>query len=340
MITNRIIKLEQEANSLRFKFRVVFIILTILAIINIGFFLPGQLTSIQKQLTQNNVTTSTTNDQKTNLISKSDFQANINSFYGNTAISEIGYQLDLKKQSISTRNTTNCFTPTVPSIKNGCGFEIRPYAATIPLQGTKLLNIIFKAQIGQNDKIALDIKNSETGEITSSLGLIEGKFKELSLKLPGSLNQNEQILVRLWPQSGSEMTVDSIIIEYLDITKLQPIELKLSLEDTKKYVGKNVNIYRDKDKNGLFEKSTDLLWNCRDNFPGVKPAVIKEDGIIKLERDDECIKDNIPSTWKSDSGTNSLAPYYWIAVIKTDEDKNDTFAFQTIKGKEQYEINN
>jgi hypothetical protein len=340
MITNRILKLEQEANSLRSKFRIVFVILTILAFINIGFFLPGQLNSIQKQLTQNNVTTSTTTDPKISYISKSDFQANINSFYGNTAISEIGYQLDLKKQSLSTRNTSNCFASTIPAIKNGCGFEIRPYATTIPKQGTKLLNLIFKAQMGQNDKIALDIKNSETGEITSSLGIIEGKLKELSLKLSGSLAQNEQILVRLWPQSGSEITVDSIIIEYLDVTKLQPVELKLNPEDAKKYSGKNLNIYLDVDKDGFLDKSNDLLWDCRNNFPGIKPMIINQDGAIKLERNGECVKENIPNNWKSDSGNNSLAPYYWIAVIKIDELKNDTFAFQTEKGKEQYELKN
>jgi hypothetical protein len=340
MITNRILKLEQEANSLRLKFRIIFVILTLLAIINIGFFLPNQITSIQKQFTENKVTTSTTTDPIVNLISKSDFQASIDSFYGNTAISEIGYQLDIKKQSVSTKNTTNCFTPIVPPINNGCGFEIRPYATTIPTQGTKLLNLIFKAQIGQNDKIALDIKNSETGEITSSLGVIEGKFKELSSKIPNSLAQNEQILVRLWPQSGSEITVESVIIEYLDITKLQPVKLKLNPEDAKKYLGKSLNIYLDKDKNSIFEKSTDLLWECRNNFPGAKSMIIKEDGIIKLERDSECVNDNIPNAWKSDSGNNSLAPYYWLAVIKVDETKNDTFAFQISKDKEQYELKN
>jgi hypothetical protein len=338
MIKHRVSKLEKEANSLRNKFRLIMVILVVLMVINIGYFIPNQITSIQKQFTQNIVTTSTTSEPKTNIITNNYSQANINTFYDNSAISQIGFQLDLKKQSVSTKDAINCFTATVPSIANGCGFEIRPFASTIPAIGTRLINIVFKAAMGQDDKIVLDLKNSETGEIISNLGTIEGKFKELSLKLPNTLSQKEQILVRLWPRSGSEITINNISIEYLDIAKLKPVELKLTQEDVKKYVGKSLSVYLDVDKNAILEKSIDQQWICKGNFPGVKPLIIKEDGVIKLERDDECIKENIPSSWKFDLGLNALPLYHWLAVIKVDESKNDVLAFQTSNEKEQYEI--
>lgn len=340
MIEGRIHKLEKAAKSLRLKFRAVFVILLFLAIVNIGQLFSGQYNYIQKQLIDSTTEKSNTSDSKPKLITSGDYKTAINSFYNNTAISQIGYQLDLKANSISTKGTTNCFTPTPPPAKNGCGFEIRPYATSIPTQGVKLLNIIFKGKVDQNDKIILDIKNSETSEITSSLNTIEGRFKELSAKLPSNLKQNEQILVRLWPNSGSEITVEEIIFEYLDINKLQPIELKLTTEDVKKYLGKKMNIYLDIDKNGLFDKSVDLLWSCLEGFSGIKDISIRDNESIQLERDESCVKENVPSNWKNDSGSSALSPYHWLAVINIDEKTNKSFAFQVSKDNNTYNLNN
>jgi hypothetical protein len=337
MITGRIKKLEDEANSLRVKFRIVFVILSILAVANLGQILYTQFSSVKNQLTDNTISKSVITENKPKITSKGDYTASINSFYNNIAITGLGYQLELKKNSVSTKGTTNCYTPTPPPIANGCGFEIRPYAASIPIEGTRLLNIIFDAKIGQNDKIVVDLKDSNTGEITSNLGKIEGRFKELATRLPPNFKKNEQILIRLWPESGSEITVNEIFFEYLDINKLQTAELKLTPEDTKKYTGKKSEIYLDTDKNGSFDKNTDILWNCKDGFSGVKPTTIKEDGLIKLERDDSCIKDNLPSGWKTDGGYSTLNPYYWLLVIN-DDSSNKTYPFQVVKDKTNYDL--
>jgi hypothetical protein len=337
MITGRIKKLEDEANSLRFKFRIVFMILTILAIVNLGQIFYTQFTSVQKQLTDNTIAKSIITENKPKITSKGDYTASINSFYNNVAITGLGYQLELKKNSVSTKGTTNCYTPNPPPITNGCGFDIRPYAASIPIEGTRLLNIIFDAKIGQNDKIVVDLKDSNTGEILSNIGKIEGRFKELATQLPPTFKKNEQILIRLWPESGSEITVNEIFFEYLDINKLQTTELKLTSGDTNKYSGKKGEIYLDTDKNGLFDKSTDILWTCKNGFSGIKPTTIKEDGLIKLERDDTCIKDNLPSNWKTDGGSSTLNPYYWLLVIN-DDASNKVYPFQVVKDKTNYDL--
>lgn len=338
MITGRIKKLEDEAKSLRFKFQIVIVILIIIGIANITPFFTNQFSNFQKQLTDNSVTQNNVGDNKIKPVSNGDFQTGINSFFNNTAVSQIGFQLELKKNSISTKGTTNCNTPTPPPIKNGCSFEIRPFATSIPYEGSKLLNILFKGKIGSADKIALNLKDSESGEITANIGNIEGQFKELSQKLPTTFKKTEQILVNLWPQAGSELTVEEVIFEYINYNKLQPVELKLNSENAKKYSGKDVEIYLDVDKNSLLDKTSDTLVSCKENYPGIKPTTVKEDGTVKLERDDSCIKENLPPSWKTDSGSGALSPYYYLGVIKTENSKFVSFPIKVTKDKLNYEI--
>jgi hypothetical protein len=270
---------------------------------------------------------------------KKDYQVSISSFYNNTAISEVGFQIDLKKQSISTKNTKNCFTPTVPSIKNGCGFVVRPYAAGITPEGTYLHQILFKAKLRATDKIAVDIKDSEKNEITRSLGVIEGKSPVLGIKIPNTLKQNEQILVRLWPQTDGEVSIEEIFIENFTYAKLQPAKLSLPEVTAESSKGKKLNVYLDSDKNGKLDLNIDKLWNCADGFAGIKQVTIEDPKNITLSRDENCIEvSKWPESWRTDSAENAIQPYNWLAVVESENGKKESYPFEVTSDVKEYNL--
>lgn len=265
---------------------------------------------------------------------KKDYQLSINSFYNNSAISEVAFQLELKKQSVSTNGTTNCFTPDVPPLQNGCSFVVRPYAAGITRQGTILNRLIFSANMNSGDKFVIDIKDTDKNEITSNLGIIRGRDSIRSIDLPARLSAKEQVLVRFWPQRGSVMTVNEILVEYFNIEQLQPVTLNLP----KAYPGAVLKIYQDYDLNGVFDAEADRLWNCNRSFAGVLDTVLNSDTHIKLLRDDGCMTQDIPSKWISDKGVDALPPYKWIGVVFQNNKVVDNFPFELNKGENSIDL--
>jgi hypothetical protein len=334
MASKKFDNLEQQFKTLQFRFNLVVVVFAVLIVANLGIFayIKYDLQQTKSAPNESEVTQLTANTAQ-----KKNYTTSITSFYNNSSVSEVGYQLELKKQSISTKNTTNCFTPEVPPLKNGCGFVIRPYASGIQPVGSYLHNLIIKAKIGPGDKIAVDIKDSEKNEVTKSLGIIEAKQTELSTLLPSTLKQNEQILLRLWPEKGSEITVEEIYIESFDLNKLQETSLKLSPELVAKYQGKSANIYLDSDKNGKLDPSVDKKWDCVNGFPGVQPTKIEKD-TVALVRNDSCVTRGYPQAWKKDSGKLSLPTYHWLVTVDQPDNKLDIYSFETVDGVKEYEI--
>jgi hypothetical protein len=334
MVYKKLDNLEQQFKTLQFRFNIVVMIFVLLIFANLGIFgyikyslYQTKSTSNKSEITQLPIPNS----------EKKNYTTSITSFYNNSSVSEVGYQLELKKQSISTKNTTNCFTSEVPPVKNGCGFVLRPYASGIQPVGSYLHKLIIKGKIGPSDKIAIDIKDSEKNEITQPLGFIESKQTELSIILPSSLKQNEQILLRLWPEKGSEITLGEIYIESFDLNKIQETNLILPIDLVSKYQGKNVNIYLDSDKNGKLDPSVDKKWDCVNGFPGVQPVSVAE-STIKLVRNESCVTRGYPQEWKKDEGKLSLPTYHWLATVDQPENKFDVYPFETIYGVNKYEI--
>lgn len=337
MVVKKNTSLEDRVRGLQQSMRLTVIILSALVIANIGFFAFIQYSYINKETSDKSAEPKAKQLSQEPVVKKN-YQMIITSFFNNTAISEVGYQLELKRQSISSKNTTNCFTPSPPPLKNGCGFVVRPYASGIPNQGTYLLNMILQANIGNNDKIVVDIRDSERDQNISSLDDIEGKSKELFIPLPPTLNQNEQLLLRLWPQQGSEITITEIVLEYLELAKLQPVKLNFPQNLIPEYANKKVKIYMDKDKNGLFDDSIDVLWNCVVDFAGVKQSTIDSTGKVELTRDDSCVKKGAPTSWKTDKGLQALAPYQWLAVVEIDNSTSDIYPFEVVNGISEYDL--
>jgi hypothetical protein len=327
--------LQHEVQKLKHRFKILTLILVLFVVANVIFIIFLQYSDLRAR-------TNAQDSQPTQLAItppiKKDYNVSITSFYNNSAVSEVGYQLELKKQSISTRNTTNCYTDEAPPIINGCGFIVRPFASGIPTQGTYLHRMTFASQMGSSDQIAIDIRDNEKNEIVSSVGVIQGKDSTYSVKLPSNLKTNEQVLVRLWPKRGSEVTVTEVLIEYFDITKLQETKLVIADDLKTKYLGKKMSIYLDSDKNGLFDPEIDLLWKCIDGFPGVKPVIVDGKSPISLIRADECVQKNNPTSWKTDKGILSLPVYHWLAIVGLDDNKSDIYPFETSNGVTEYEL--
>lgn len=262
---------------------------------------------------------------------KKDYQVSITSFYNNAAVSEVAYQLELKRQSISTKGTSNCYTPEVPPLQNGCSFVIRPYAAGIASKKSQLLQLRIDGTMGSQDKVVFDLKNTDNNEIETNIGTIDGRFEEKSVVLPASLEPNQQLLVRLWPARGSEVTIREIIVESLSFDRLQPITLELPVT----YPSSQLTIYLDRNKNGQLDDK-DLLWNCVNGFPGVQSVGLTDSRTITLVRDDRCVKNSAPSTWATDKGMNVLAPYYWLAVVEGSNGNKTILPFEVTKDKNNF----
>lgn len=332
-------EIKKQVKTLRIGLALLGSLLVIAIVCNIilFIFISNNLNSNQKtQDTQTASNTANTKATTNNQLIK-DYQTITSTFYNDNSVSQIGYMLEIKKESLSTINTTNCFTPEVPPIENGCGFNFRPYATGISNVGTRLLSITFEAQMGNEDLIALDVINTEQNKIVSSLERIMGKDQIYSAKLPYSLAPNEQILVRLWPKRESSVTVSRIYVDYLDKKKLQNISLELSSELFSKVNNSTMNIYLDTNKNQKFDQDIDLLWICNEQFPGVQQNKISSQK-IQLKRDDSCLDRESREIYGADDYTLALGPYLWLAVFKTENNSTISSPFEIITTQDTYQL--
>jgi hypothetical protein len=327
--------LRQEIDSVKFKFKIVLILFVIILVGNGLFFYRLEERSNNTQNQASEVTSSVLSQSKD---FNKDYQNSITSFYNNNSVSEVGYQLELKKQSISTKNTTNCFTvDAAPSIQNGCGFVVRPYADVIKPTGTKLLKLVIKGEMGPNDKVQVDLKNSDKNELSTGIGTIEGKNAIKYIDLPASLQPNEQIQLRLWPQRGSSIIINELQFEYFNYDMLLPVTLKFSDSLVEQYKGRTGKIAIDTNKSGEYEPESDELWTCKDNFPGVKNFVL-ETNTIQLKRDDVCVVQNQPPKWSTDNGNSVLATYQYFVLIGDGVTENKAYPLQVNRERESYDI--
>lgn len=322
--------LVHQVKTLHRRFYIIAALFVALGLLNVAFLLNVQYRLWQPQ-----------NSRETSVaqldikpVIKKDYQVSLTSFYNNAAISEVAYQLELKKQSISTRGTTNCSTPEVPPVQNGCGFVIRPYAAGIPNKKSRLLKLQVVAQMGGQDKIAFDLKNTDSNEIETAVGTIEGRYQNRSIRLPDQLKANQQIFVRLWPAKGSEVTIKEIIVESLNYDQLQPVDLELP----QAYSQGRLQLYLDINNDKRLD-SNDVLWTCANGFPGVQDINLTGSAKISLVRDDSCIGGQLPEQWQNDNGKNALPPYNWLAVILDKDNQKTVFSFEVTKEKNTFVIN-
>lgn len=322
--------LEHQLQVLKRRFIIIAGLFVGLGMLNVAFLILVQFNQFKPQSAQQ----VGLNQLEIKPLIRKDYQTSIKTFYNNAAISEVAYQLELKRQSISTVGTTNCFTPEVPSPQNGCSFVVRPYASGIRNKASFLSKMVFNVQMGSQDKIAVDIRNTDKNEVEKSLGVIEGRSAVREIKLPAQLEANQQLYIRLWPVRGSNVTLNEILIDYLSSERFEAVELVLP----KAFPTKQATVYMDYNNNKAFDPLLDQIWNCTNGFAGVETVVLGNETSLKLKRTDSCMKSVVPTSWGTDGGASALPPYNWLLLLQDTANQTTVFPFEVERGKNSYQL--
>jgi hypothetical protein len=240
----------------------------------------------------------------------------ITNFTTNKGVIDIGYSLDVQKEIIKMKNTSNCKTPNIPPLQNGCNVTVLPSALGIPARGTIFKNIQFEGSIPKDSKIKMDIKDFEQGDLTQDLGSFGQEKIGKPLDIPANIGGTQGIYLRLWTLGG-EISITKIAIEYYNVDQLKPVSGKINpelLQDVKSFV-----VWEDKDQNRLWDPKIDVIWNCRPNFSGVLPLEVGANGNFVMQRDDICFTDVKPDKWYVDKGINVLPNGRWLLVSQEPE---------------------
>jgi hypothetical protein len=247
----------------------------------------------------------------------------VTDFNTNLGIVDVGSSLKVQKAEIDLRNVSNCSTPLVPPLQNGCGFSILPSALGIPNRGVLFKNIQFQGSLGDGGKIALDLKDYDKGELGNQIATIDKSTFDQKTILPQNIDSTSGIFVRLWSTGGNDIVINSILVEYDDVSNLRPVSGKISTDLAKENV--TATIYEDRDENKLLDPDIDQKWSCRPNFSGVAQIKFNADGNFTLQRDDDCFIDVKPDSWYTDEKKDVLPPGKWLMVI---DGKNLVFNFE------------
>ena len=237
----------------------------------------------------------------------------ITDFNTNIGIADAGHSLRIQKAQIDLRNPSNCSTPLVPPLENGCGFSILPSALGIPNRGVLYRNIQFEGSLGENGRLALDLKNYDRGALDKEIGTITKATFSKKTILPENIDSTTGIFVRFWSSGGANMVITKILVEYSDVGNLRPVSGKVS-PDLAKEDATGI-IYQDRDENKLFDPKVDKKWECQPNFSGVGQVKFNENGNFILERDDGCFVDVKPDSWYTYEKKNVLPPGKWLLII-------------------------
>ncbi len=253
----------------------------------------------------------------------------LDNFQNHSSLIEFGGKIEIGKNKIKTINHTNCKTPILPPIENGCYFVISPNNINIPDKGLIFKNIIFDAQLSGDSQIEIELKNYNSGKITSKIGTIKSTTVDKKLILPENISKSEGLFITLW-QKSSEIIINKIIFEYLSTDMLIPVSGKI--QNWKQDKNLLANIILDNNENKKYDLKIDQNWNCRNSFPGVKSIEIDIDGGFVIKRDDQCYIGYKPDSWFTDNNKNSLPPGMWLLHIP---DINTSYSFEIKNGETQ-----
>ena len=255
---------------------------------------------------------------KTNSVASSDNklkvvnQASVYIFENNPAIFDFGFKIDLKPDHIANLNDPNCQTPIVPPTVNGCGFALDLQKIGLPKNAVYFRYATIETDaMTSSQKIQIDLKDYQKGELTQNIGLIEGGASTHKIALPANIASSQSLYFRFWaPQNV--IKIKKITIEYFSTIDLKPVTINF---DTVFKEAKTGRIYLDTDSDGKFTQNIDKRWECTPTFPGVLPINLKDQASTKLIREDGCMTENKLESWASDAGLNSLPASKWLLVI-------------------------
>lgn len=256
-------------------------------------------------------------------------------FYVNQGVVDIGFNVQVDSNAISTRDHSNCKTPVPPPEKNGCGFTLIPSALGLPIKGVHYQKIYFELEADPSAKLKLDVKDFERGNLVDDLGLWSNESPEKFVLLPKRLETSEGIRVNFWTQDGG-ISIKKIKLEYTTIDSLLDVSLQIPESTYNKVPEGAIGlIYEDRDGDRFLSDTIDKPWVCKADFPGVKQVKFDVTRSARLLREDECFTDIIPDEWYTDGGYNSIPAGDWLLVFPNDD---ITLPFTVESSPQQQEI--
>ena len=257
----------------------------------------------------------------------------IYTFHNNSAILDYGFKVDIKPNTIANLDDPNCQTPVVPPTINGCGFALDLQKINLPAGGVLYRYITLETEAMSGDqKIQIDLKDYEKGEIIQNIGIVNAQPNSKKIFLPASIPSSQSLYFRFWTSKGV-VKIKKILIDYLSIQNLKPVEIRLESTLQGK---KTASIFQDLDEDGKYTANKDRIWECSSGFPGVAPIDLQNKKIIELVRDDSCMTEPKPESWKNDLGLAVLPPGKWLLVV---DDKNfTTFEVKPVETKQSFDL--
>jgi hypothetical protein len=292
-----------------FQYLIYFVVLLVIGL-QFGIFWFVQKSQPNFNFFQNQTESKTAGIEKQSLSREYETKS-INTFSGNDAIVDLGSNLTIKEKFIEVKKTTDCKTQVVPSPESGCGFSILTSSMGFNDPGVILRSIRFKADLNQEDKIDLAIKNFEKGTISQSIATISQADLTKKTPLPSVLSPVESLFIRFWG-ADKQVKIHEIILEYSSVDNLKVIEGDF---DSGKVANQKAFIYADEDENEQLSKAIDTEWRCQLGFPGVQPIEIDNESKFKILRDDSCYIGPKPLNWNEDNQIHSLPAGKWLMVM-------------------------
>jgi hypothetical protein len=260
-------------------------------------------------------------------------QASLFSFQNNPAIFDYGFKIDLQPNSISNVDDPNCQTPIVPPTVNGCGFALDIQKLDLPSNGIFLKYLTLETDAMSSDqKIQVDLKDYEKGEIAQNIGTISTQPNSKKIFLPANIPSGQSLYFRFWTSKGA-VKINKILLDYFSFEDLKQIQIKPEVPIKDK---KTASVFQDIDEDGKYTATKDKLWGCSSTFPGVVPVDLQNKDVIDLIRDDSCMTEAKPESWKKDSGQASLPPGKWLLVV--DNSDFSSFEVKDSDGKQSFNL--
>lgn len=255
----------------------------------------------------------------------------IQTFTNNSGLVDIGWVLSLEKKQISSGSTQNCKVDTNVLIQNGCYFGVLPYSLGIPKKGVYFKSIKVEGDLKQDSTIFVDLKSYDKGDEFTKIAEIKAYNLNTEIVLPPTIPLDQGLYFRLFAKDN-EIKISKIRISYYSVENLKTVNLKTTEGRLNDYAAGS--LYADINGNQTFEAESDIEWNCKPNFPGVKLVKSTDSTSINLIRDDTCFSEVLPDTWKDDVEKKlALPPGGWF--LSTEDGKNKMYFEVNQTEKEQ-----
>jgi hypothetical protein len=250
---------------------------------------------------------------------KNPIEKSLDDFTSTGSITQTGFQIRVRKNLLSTDNHGNCKTPNLPPENNGCYFSLLPYSIGLTQKTSLVTSLRLDGKIGSSSEIQISPIDNDNNLIQDKQKIVVKK-SDFGKDVPITFDNNNLSGLKLnfWNKDG-DIEINKITFKYFVTDRFKKVGFKLKNqqnEETK--INNKFSIWYDVNKNSIFDPEVDRLWQCSENFPGVKNIEVNPESTSYLLRDDECYKNNKPELWLEDESKLSL-PEGGSWFIKNDE---------------------